>query len=91
MARKGQRVIRIIKMDGENLPCDGRYIVKYDPTLVDGVFTLETSPNVEDAIGFDSFVEMRDYWMQVCPDPATRPDGLPNRPLTAFTVSLETV
>jgi len=48
-------------------------------------FKLVTSADIKKARGFPSLVEALEYWRQVCPNEPRRPDGRPNRPLTAFT------
>ncbi|GAC1496137.1 MAG: hypothetical protein NVS1B2_15940 [Vulcanimicrobiaceae bacterium] len=37
---------------------------------------------------FDSARDAHAFWMQVHPTDPTRPDGKPNRPLTAYTVEV---
>lgn len=64
----------------------GAYVVSYDP---DGETVLTTL--IEKARRFDTAGEALVYWRQqsvACP---LRPDGKPNRPLTAYTVSVEAV
>lgn len=65
---------------------DGRYVVEYDPVVRDGYVLLRTTDDPGLARPFASLVEASEYWRQ---SHGTRPDGQPNRPLTAFTVSME--
>lgn len=73
---------------------DGHYVVHYDPAYVhpehgyDGG-ALTTSPSPERAKVFPTAAEAMDYWGQQAPSPwHIRPDGRPNKPLTAFTVEV---
>jgi len=78
---------------GDRTPFDGQWIKSYDPNYVwpdgyDGGL-LVTTNNPEEAIGFSDGVEAAQFWQTVAPAPYdVRPDGKPNRPLTAFTVEI---
>lgn len=86
-----RHIIRIIGLrNGEPTPYDGQYLKEYDPTR-DGISPdgepinayLVTTPNKRDAKRFDSFKAAMMCWER---SHGKREDGLPNRPLTAFTV-----
>ena len=75
---------------------DGEYLVEYDPSL-DGLEPgttrlmncyLRTTPNIEEALHLDKR-QLFDLWKKVDPRQPIRADGKPNRPLTAFTVTIE--
>jgi hypothetical protein len=69
----------------------GDYLKSYDPEAHDGHGDLVTTPELAEARRFDGFRSAWETWQAV---PAARPlrdDGQPNRPLTAFTVSIEPV
>ncbi len=77
-------------------PFIGQYLVEFDPER-DGVdpFGREmiahivTTPDREKAKVFETFEQAHACWTQVCEREPVRPDGKPNRPLTAFTVAIE--
>jgi len=50
---------------------------------------IVTTDDPEQAIQFESFEEAFECWRQVSTRTPTRPDGRPNRPLTAFAVTIE--
>jgi hypothetical protein len=92
-------VIQIVGLiNGGTTSFDGQYVVDYDPSR-NGVEPssgfpmccyLETTPDRDKATRF----EIRDafaLYQQVDPRHTIRPDGKPNRPLTAFTVTIEKV
>lgn len=80
-------VIRAIGEDG----LDGPYLMSYDPDGHDGIGDIVWTWDLVDAMYFaDAIAALTTYRMQstVCP---RRDDGKPNRPLTAFTVSMEPI
>ena len=83
--------IRIIcAHNGQPTDFDGQYVMVYDPTYhpegeeYDGGI-LEVTPNLAEARQFGDLVEAAEYWRQSY---GLRPDGEPNRPLTAFHVEI---
>lgn len=90
-------ILLVTYADGHTTPVDGQYLVDYDPTWLDigeyGLLikTLKTSPDIADAKRFDDAGAAFECWRMVSPNNPMRPDGKPNRPLTAFTVELVTV
>ena len=80
---------------GSSSPFDGEYLAEYDPER-DGtdpngesmIAHIVTTPNPEDALHFDTGPDATECYRQVCQRNPTRPDGKPNRPLTAFTVAI---
>jgi hypothetical protein len=81
--------------DGRPSPFDGQYLKQYDPGR-DGV-----DPNGErmlahivctddpaEAIQFSDLEEIHALWTAVDPRCPLRPDGKPNRPLTAFSITI---
>ncbi len=77
---------------------DGRYLVEYDPEI-DGRDPkgrpmrahVVTTSNKSEARQYADSIEAFGHWKQQCKREPVRPDGKPNRPLTAFTVELEKV
>ena len=89
-------IIRIVGLiDGTPTDFDEQYIVEYDPSRVGThpitgrpmpVFHLVTTPDPRRATRFAAAPATALYRAV---DQPTRPDGEPNRPLTAFTVDIE--
>lgn len=80
-------------------PFDGEYLVEYDPER-DGIDPLGrpmaahivTTKQRADARRFKDQLEAWEFYRQVCKRrPRRRPDRMPNRPLTAFTISVEPI
>lgn len=94
MADSGPVVVKIIGMaNGGPSPFDGRYLVEYDPErdgeAPDGrpvIAHIATSEKLEEAQRFPGFAAAGECWKRVCERNPRRPDGEPNRPLTAFSV-----
>ena len=89
------RIIRLIALaNGEPSPIDGQYVVDYDPSR-DGTDTngnpigcyLVTDANPMRARQY-SVSEALETWNKVDIRNPTRPDGRPNKPLTAYTVEI---
>lgn len=92
-------IIRIIGLvNGKPTHHDGRYLKAYDPewldkTVPDGILmrcirTFETTNSTRDALQFSTYNEALACWKKVSPNRPVRPDGKPNRPLTAFTCEI---
>jgi hypothetical protein len=67
----------------------GQFLASYDPEAHDGQGWAEWTRDPAQAMTFTDSAAAMDCWRAV---PASRPrraDGLPNRPLTAFTVAIE--
>lgn len=88
-------VIQIVGLVlGEPSPFDGEWLVEYDPNQRgvdrdgDEMFAhVKTTATLAEARRFTT-AEALAYWKQVSARWPRRPDGKPNRPLTAFTVSI---
>lgn len=85
-------IIRLIGMvAGESSELDGQYVAAYDPTYhplgqpyAGGI--LEVTDDPRKALRFPDALAATEKWRQSY---GLRPDGKPNRPLTAWTVELE--
>ncbi|HYT08960.1 MAG TPA: hypothetical protein VEL77_15050 [Rugosimonospora sp.] len=83
---------------GERTEYTDRYLVSYDPSHhwangdYDGGLPV-TTPDPRDAIQFADAGAAMEMWKRgpSCRCHRLRPDGEPNRPLTAYTVSVEPV
>lgn len=76
------------RSDGQPNEFSGKYVKDYDPSFcIDGEpydgGLLITTPHVAEARQFANAQEAINYWRQSY---GLRPDGEPNRPLTAYTV-----
>ena len=72
-------------------PPAGKYLVSYDPEALGGRGSARWTDDPAKALVFADPGDALDCWQQVprnCPE---RPDGRPNRPLTAYTIELDPV
>jgi hypothetical protein len=67
---------------------EGEYIVAFDPDANLGRGELVTNRDVAKAKQFGSPEDAFRFYRQQSTKVPKRPDGLPNRPLTAFTVTV---
>jgi hypothetical protein len=69
----------------------GQYLAAIDlPAQDRDIFRVaEWTPDPAKAIPYDTFRDAFEAWRQVREDRPVRGDGLPNRPLTLFTVTFE--
>jgi hypothetical protein len=67
----------------------GQYLLSYDPEAYQGRGWAEWTSDRAKALVFTDYSTAWEFWRQVPRCRPKRPDGHPNRPLTAFTVSLE--
>jgi hypothetical protein len=83
-------VIQIYALaDGGPSEEEGSFIREFIPdTDAWGRGTLLVTDNQNEALTFASTGEAWEYWKQQSKRVPTRPDGKPNRPLTAYTVSI---
>jgi hypothetical protein len=84
-------------VDGSPSPFDGQFLVEFDPdrpgAAPDGrpiIFHLVTTTDRQEARVFADANEALEFWRQVSEKDPIQSDGEPNRPLTIFTVSIET-
>jgi hypothetical protein len=89
-------VMKIVGLaSGGTTPIDGLYLMEYDPGRDGNIGGRPTgahilcTPHRESAIKFKSLHELTETWRMTDPRNPTRPDGRPNRPLTAFTIESE--
>ena len=67
----------------------GQWLKSYDPEAHRGRGAAEWTDLPADAMQFPGPAEAFRYWKQTSRTRPVRPDGQPNRPLTAFTIMLE--
>lgn len=80
---------------GQPTPADGEYVVEYDPSRpgrdANGeelLCHLVTTPDPNEALELPTKMEAFELWRSVDQRQPLRPDGRPNRPLTAYTVDI---
>lgn len=79
-------VIQLIGLaTGVPNPDEGTYVVEYDPAAFAGRGDIRTTPDKDRARRFTDAGAAAEYWRQSA---GIRPDGKPNRPLTAWTVEI---
>lgn len=66
----------------------GAYLKSYNPEAFDGQGFAEWTHEPKDAKVFSNLTEAHACWTQVPNSRPLRPDGKPNRPLTAFSVQI---
>lgn len=69
----------------------GRFLKSFDLEAHDGRGATEWTRDIGSAHKFSDFTEALSTWKAQSKRHPVRPDGKPNRPLTAYTVSVETV
>lgn len=86
-------MIKIIGLvNGGYHPLSGQYVIAFDPTIRrDGTVWLDTTTDPAKATRYADAGAAFELWRAVSPNRPRRADGQPNRPMTAFTVSLERV
>lgn len=67
---------------------EGQYVKTYQASGGFGRGFLEVTDDIAKALQFDNTVDALECWRAVSTTHPLRPDGKPNRPLTAFTVEL---
>ena len=80
-------------VSGQSTPYDETYLKRFDfAGAPGGEANLHTVATPQEAAQFPDLEAARQEWMKVDPRQPRRPyDGRPNRPLTAFSVSIEPV
>jgi hypothetical protein len=79
-------------VNGQSTVFDETYLKRLDFRGAPlGEASLHTVASPREAAQFPGLEAARQAWMKVDPRAPIRPDGKPNRPLTAFSVSLEPV
>jgi hypothetical protein len=83
-------VIKIVCLAGMRVstPADGKYLRAMDFEGRGGRGTIGVTPNLDEAMKFEDAGVAMQYWRTRSKTVPTRPDGKPNRPLTAFTVEI---
>lgn len=69
-------------------PHDGRYVKAWNPHTPFGVLAVTSTDDVSKARQFTNTAEAMKEWNTVSNIESVRPDGRPNKPLTAVTVEI---
>lgn len=67
------------------------YVDHYDPDFAGGLGSVTTTRDIDKALHFATTIEAWNFWKQQSVERPLREDGAPNRPLTAFTITVEAV
>jgi hypothetical protein len=68
---------------------EGDYLKSYDPDAHDGFGHSEWTSDPAEALTFDNATDALALWKQPSTVRPLRPDGKPNRPLTAVSITVE--
>lgn len=90
-----QCVMRIVAIAGlEGMPAQtkrpevGLYVKAFDPEANYGRGHVIATANLQEALRFENKGAAMAFWKQVPKCRPLRPDGKPNRPMTAYTVEI---
>lgn len=83
----------ISKADGTPSEFDGKYLYSWNVNPEGGGYeaAIVATPHSADAHHFADAAEALDAWRSRAANPLNRPDGKPNRPLTAYTIEVLTL
>jgi len=82
-------VIKIVaRADGSHSPEAGDYVVEFDHDAYRGRGMLKSLPDPRYALRFADKAAAMEFWRRTSALRPIRPDGEPNRPLTAYTVEI---
>jgi len=83
-------LIRIVEpVWGGPSDLDGQWLKAYDPDARGGHGAIKGTPHRKEALRFPDMSAAMKFWRQTSAVLPVRPDGQPNRPLTAFTIEVE--
>jgi hypothetical protein len=85
-------VMKIIGLaDGRPTTVDGLYLANCEFDALNGRGLVTGTPTKASAMLFADAAEGLEFWRKASTTRPTRPDGMPNRPLTSYTVIFEKV
>jgi len=67
----------------------GEYLKSYDVEAFDGRGSAVFTRYISEAMQFDNSLDAMSHWRRQSKTHPVRPDGKPNRPLTAFTMTIK--
>jgi len=74
--------------NGMPCPHDGEYVKAFDFEADDGLGFGEFTPDIDAAMQFEDVAAAGEFWRTQSKTRPIRPDGQPNRPLTALSVEI---
>ena len=77
----------VVPASGE--PRDWLYLKSFDPDGHNGWGDTQLTDNIAEAFRFNSTAHAMEFWRQQSKTKPLRPDGKPNRPLTAYHATFE--
>jgi hypothetical protein len=81
-------IVQIVgSASGDPTPHDGRYVVRWNSNVHYGTLAVDSTPRPEGARRFADIGEATSEWRAISHLQPRRPDGKPNRPLTALTIT----
>jgi hypothetical protein len=85
-----EHVIRAVAFaNGLYCPHAGQWLERFNPNAYGGQGYAEFTTKISKAKRFATFADAMAFWKQTSTARPLRPDGKPNRPLTALTVVVE--
>jgi bisphosphoglycerate-dependent phosphoglycerate mutase len=75
--------------NGMRCPHAGQWLESFDHEAHNGRGYATFTKTAKKAMKFDSFADAMEFWKRQSKVRPKRPDGEPNRPFTALTVSIE--
>ena len=81
--------IRLVALAGEEIGLPPEWLKAYDPDQFEGTGGIMSTGDRSKARTFGTITEAWLCWNQVSTVRPRRPDGLPNKPLSAFTIAVE--
>jgi len=84
-----KRAIQCVEL-ADGAPCDqaGQYLASFDPNANGGRGHATWTPDLSQAMRFANVKKALEMWKRPSTVQPRRPDGKPNRPLTAYTVEI---
>lgn len=83
------KVIKVVGFaNGDASAYDGQYIQNYDPEW-GAIGRVWTTPDPAKAMHFEDLAAALEFWKTESKTKPLRPDGKPNRPMTALTIEVE--
>lgn len=83
------KVIKVVGFaNGDASAYDGQYIQSYDPEW-GAIGRVWTTADPTKALKFADLAEALEFWKTESKTKPLRPDGKPNRPMTALTIEVE--
>lgn len=73
---------------GQEPLADGQFLKAFDEADDGSLSTVEFTANTDNAMKFESLSDAFSFWKTQSTTVPLRPDGEPNRPLTAFNVEV---